>query len=38
VPEINVESISAIQDVMLEQGSIDRKVDPAQMVWRPAAG
>ena len=38
VPEINVESISAIQDVMLQQGAIDRTVDPAQMVWRPAAG
>ena len=35
VPEINLESVSAIQDLMREQGSIDSTVEPADMVWQP---
>jgi NitT/TauT family transport system substrate-binding protein len=35
VPEINLESISDIQDLMEEQGSIDSKVDPEDLVWQP---
>lgn len=35
VPEINLDSISAIQDLMREQGSIDSTVDPVDMVWQP---
>jgi NitT/TauT family transport system substrate-binding protein len=38
VPEINLESISAIQDLMREQGSIDSTVDPADMVWQRQEG
>ncbi len=35
VPEINVESIGDIQDLMLEQGSIDDTVEPEDLVWQP---
>jgi NitT/TauT family transport system substrate-binding protein len=38
VPEINLESISAIQDLMREQGSIDSTVNPADTVWQPREG
>nr|WP_246405647.1 ABC transporter substrate-binding protein [Modestobacter versicolor] len=34
-PEINLESIGEIQDLMEEQGSIDSTVDPADLVWKP---
>jgi len=36
VPEINVDSIADIQDVMSEQGAIAKKVDPEDLVWQPA--
>jgi NitT/TauT family transport system substrate-binding protein len=35
VPEINLESISDVQDLMLEQGEIDDTVEPADLVWQP---
>ncbi|MFY1691117.1 ABC transporter substrate-binding protein [Plantactinospora sp. WMMB782] len=35
VPEINVPSIADIQDVMAQQGSVKKKVDPADLVWTP---
>jgi NitT/TauT family transport system substrate-binding protein len=35
VPEINLESIGEIQDLMKEQGSIDSTVDPEDLVWQP---
>jgi NitT/TauT family transport system substrate-binding protein len=35
VPEINLDSISAIQDLMRQQGSIDSTIDPADTVWQP---
>ncbi len=35
VPEINIDSIGAIQDLMRQQGSIDSTVDPAALVWQP---
>jgi NitT/TauT family transport system substrate-binding protein len=35
VPEINLDSIAAIQDLMREQGSIDSSIDPADIVWKP---
>ncbi|MCZ2827563.1 ABC transporter substrate-binding protein [Modestobacter sp. VKM Ac-2986] len=35
VPEINLESIGEIQDLMQEQGSIDSTVDPAELVFQP---
>jgi NitT/TauT family transport system substrate-binding protein len=35
VPEINLESIAEIQDLMKEQGSIPSTVDPEEMVWEP---
>jgi NitT/TauT family transport system substrate-binding protein len=38
VPEINLDSITAIQDVMAQQGSINSTVDPADLVWRPDGG
>jgi NitT/TauT family transport system substrate-binding protein len=37
VPEINLESISAIQDLMVEQGAITNTVEPADLVWQPPA-
>lgn len=38
VPEINLDSISAIQDLMAQQGSINSTVDPADLVWQAGAG
>jgi NitT/TauT family transport system substrate-binding protein len=38
VPEINLDSIAAIQDVMAEQGSINGTVEPADLVWQPQDG
>lgn len=35
VPEINLASIADIQDLMLQQGSIDSHVNPADLVWQP---
>jgi NitT/TauT family transport system substrate-binding protein len=35
VPKINLQSIAAIQDLMRQQGSIDKTVDPADTVWQP---
>lgn len=35
VPEIDVKSISSIQDVMVEQGGLKKKVDPSDLVWTP---
>lgn len=35
VPEINLESIAEIQDLMEEQGSIDSTVDPEDLVFNP---
>lgn len=35
VPKINLESIAAIQDLMRQQGSIDKPVNPADTVWQP---
>ncbi|MFC4108243.1 ABC transporter substrate-binding protein [Micromonospora zhanjiangensis] len=35
VPEINVPSIASIQDVMAQQGSVKKKVDPKDLVWTP---
>ena len=35
VPEINVKSIGAIQDLMADQGAVTKKVDPADLVWKP---
>ncbi|MGY1840283.1 MULTISPECIES: ABC transporter substrate-binding protein [unclassified Modestobacter] len=35
VPEINLDSIAEIQDLMQEQGSIDSTVDPQNLVWQP---
>ena len=35
VPEINLESIGEIQDLMEEQGSIDSTVEPEDLVWQP---
>jgi NitT/TauT family transport system substrate-binding protein len=37
VPEINVESIGDIQNVMETQGAIKTKVNPADLVWKPAS-
>ena len=37
VPEINVESIGTIQDLMAEQGAIDSTVEPGDLVWQPGA-
>lgn len=37
VPEINVNSIGQIQDLMSQQGAIDSTVNPADMVWQPSA-
>jgi NitT/TauT family transport system substrate-binding protein len=34
VPEINLDSIAAIQDLMLAQGAIDTTVNPADTVWQ----
>jgi NitT/TauT family transport system substrate-binding protein len=38
VPEINLDSIAAIQDVMAQQGSINSTVEPADLVWQPQGG
>jgi NitT/TauT family transport system substrate-binding protein len=38
VPEINLDSIAAIQDVMAQQGSIPSTVNPADLVWQPGGG
>ena len=35
VPEINTDSIASIQQVMADQGSITKKVDPKDLVWNP---
>jgi NitT/TauT family transport system substrate-binding protein len=35
VPEINTDSIASIEKVMVEQGAIDKEVDPADLVWKP---
>lgn len=35
VPEINLDSIAAIQELMREQGAIEGTVDPADTVWQP---
>lgn len=35
VPEINTDSIASIQQVMADQGSIKKKVDPKDLVWQP---
>ncbi|MCO1659077.1 ABC transporter substrate-binding protein [Pseudonocardia humida] len=35
VPEINLDSITTIQDLMRAQGAIDSSVDPADVVWQP---
>lgn len=35
VPEINVDSIGEIQDLMKEQGAIERTLDPSDLVWEP---
>lgn len=37
VPKINVDSIGQIQDLMSQQGAIDSRVNPADMVWQPGA-
>lgn len=37
VPELNVQSISDIQDLMKQQGAIKSTVDPPSMVWSPSA-
>lgn len=38
VPEINLDSIAAIQDLMAQQGSIPSTVNPADLVWQPGGG
>jgi NitT/TauT family transport system substrate-binding protein len=38
VPEINLDSIAAIQDVMAQQGSINSTVEPADLVWQADGG
>lgn len=35
VPEINLQSISAIQELMRQQGSIPSTIDPATTIWQP---
>jgi NitT/TauT family transport system substrate-binding protein len=35
VPEINTDSIASIEQVMVDQGAIKKKVDPADLVWQP---
>jgi NitT/TauT family transport system substrate-binding protein len=37
VPEINVDSIGDIQNVMEAQGAIKTKVNPADLAWKPAS-
>jgi NitT/TauT family transport system substrate-binding protein len=37
VPEINLDSIATIQDLMRAQGAIDSSIDPADVVWKPQA-
>lgn len=38
VPEVNLDSIATIQDLMAQQGAIDSTVDPAELVWQAGAG
>lgn len=35
VPELNVQSLSDVQDLMKQQGDIKSTVDPASLVWSP---
>jgi NitT/TauT family transport system substrate-binding protein len=38
VPEVNLDSIAAIQDVMAQQGAINSTVNPADLVWQVDGG
>jgi NitT/TauT family transport system substrate-binding protein len=38
VPEVNLDSIAAIQDLMAQQGAINSTVDPADLVWKAGGG
>lgn len=35
VPELNVDSMAKIQNLMLKEGLITDKIDPADLVWQP---
>jgi NitT/TauT family transport system substrate-binding protein len=38
VPEVNLDSIAAIQDVMAQQGAINSTVNPVDLVWQVDGG